>query len=244
MRPMASRVSLPPIRNRSTALAIALVVGSVIAAVGHKVQIGPLSLHEWLILFPDAVVSYLAVWQPLTYAFIETSPLGVIFGALILWSVGGALEQSWGRRRFLRFALGVPIVSGFLTVALMWAIGHELMTFAGGTVMTTGLWVALGLFYGRAQTNFWGLPISGNGLALIGVGFVLLEGIMVSPIRVVPSIFGILVTTAYMKLGTPRVLWLKFQSWRLQRQLKGRAKHLRLISKERNTPNDSDRYLH
>ncbi len=42
--------------------------------------------------------------------------------------------------------------------------------------MGRALWVAYGLSFGRRQTNFWGLPVSGNVFALIGVGFVFLNG--------------------------------------------------------------------
>jgi hypothetical protein len=40
----------------------------------------------------------------------------------------------------------------------------------------------------------------------------------------------------YMKGASPRRLWLQIQHWRLQRQLRGRARNLRVVSSER--PND------
>lgn len=104
--------------------------------------------------------------------------------------------------------------------------------------------MAYGLSFGRAQTNFWGMPVSGNVFALLGVAFVALTALLDSWRGVVPEAFALALTFAALRLNGPRVTWLRFQNWRLQRRLKGRARHLRLISKDRNTPTDSDRYLH
>jgi membrane associated rhomboid family serine protease len=220
-------------------LAVALVVGSVLFAMTQR------SFGEWLILVPGLVFKSYAFWQPVTYAFIETSPMGVIFGALIAWSIGGALEQTWGPRRLVGFAIGVTVLAGLCTLALSYPVGALwARPFAGGTVMTSALWVAYGLSFGQRQTNFWGMPVTGNVLALIGVGFVFLNGAFQSWLGIIPEVFALGLTFLYLKVGTPRLLWLRFTSWRLHRQLKSRSKHLTLLSDERNTPRDSDRFLH
>jgi len=238
MRPL--RVpGFPAIRSAGAFLAVGLVAGSVLYAMTQR------SIGEWLILEPGLVFRSFALWQPFTYVFVETSPMGVIFGALIAWSIGGALEQTWGARRMVAFALGVTVLSALLTLALAYPVGGLwAKAFAGGTVMTSALWVAYGLSFGSRQTNFWGMPVTGNVLALIGVGFVFLNGAFGSWLAIIPEVFGLGLTFIYVKVGTPRLLWLRISSWRLQRQLKSRSKHLTLISDERNTPRDSDRYLH
>jgi hypothetical protein len=104
--------------------------------------------------------------------------------------------------------------------------------------------VAYGLSLGRAQTNFWGLPVSGNILAAIGAGFVFLDGAFNGWLLVVPAVLGLLLTAVYVRAGGPELWWLRFQSWRLQRRMRGRSKHLRVVAPDRNTPQDSDRYLH
>lgn len=244
---------MPPIRNRNifgpggplntstaaTKLAIALVAGSLIAALAGTAAL-------WIALSPELMVSRFALWQPITYAFLETSPMGVIFGGLILWSVGGALEMQWGSRRLLRFAIGTTALAGLLTAALslLWpaVFAH---VYAGGTVMTTAVWVAFGWALGRMQSNFWGLPLSGNALALIGVGFVVLQAAFArSIVPVIPEIFAVAFSYVYVKLGTPRALVLKLRQWKLQRDLRSRSKHLRVVSKDRNTSSGSDRYIH
>jgi hypothetical protein len=111
-------------------------------------------------------------------------------------------------------------------------------------VLGTALWVAYGLSYGQAQVNFWGLPVTGNVFALIGAGFVLLNGAYGGWAMVIPDLVCIGLTVAYVKGASPRLLWLRFTSWRLQRQLKGRSGHLRVVTKDRNIGGGSDNYLH
>jgi len=226
-------------RSAAVRLAVALVVGSVLYALFRQ------GYGAALLLTPALVVGRLWVWQLLTYAFIETTPMGVIFAGLVLWQVGGSLEQTWGSRRMVSFAVGSTVIAGLLTVLASLVVGPlGPVSFGGGWVMGIALWVAFGLSLGGAGANFWGLPVSGNVLALIGVGFVFMEGAFYGWLLVVPSGFGLLLAAGYVRLGGPELWWLRIQSWRLHRQLRGRSKHLKVVAPDRNTPGDSDRYLH
>ncbi|XXF76723.1 DUF1751 domain-containing protein [Myxococcaceae bacterium GXIMD 01537] len=241
MRPMRMRGSggggggfgLPTLESASSKLALGLVAGSVLFLL-TKNGTGGL-----LLLLPQSVFGSFLLWQPFTYGFIQPSALGIIFGALIIWSIGGWLEMTWGSRRMLMVSVGTTVLAGFLTVLLSYVVALPPL-FAGGTVLTTVLWVAYGLSIGRGQTNFWGFPLSGNALAGIGAGFVLLEALTSSWRNSVPELFGLILIFAYVKGASPRRLWLHFQHWRLQRQLRSRSKHLHVVGKERP---DSDRYL-
>ncbi|HUM13742.1 MAG TPA: rhomboid family intramembrane serine protease [Myxococcaceae bacterium] len=239
MRPMRRgfRPLLPGLQGAAAWLAVALVGGSVVFALTRD------GLGSLLLLVPGLVLRG-DVWQPLTYGFVENSPMGVIFGALILWQLGGALEQTWGSRRMAFFAVGTTVLAGLFTVLLALGVSAlRAIPFPGGFVMGSALWVAYGLSFGRRQTNFWGLPVSGNVFALIGVGFVFLSGAFSSFLYVIPSAVALLLTWAYLRLGGPSDWFLRLQSWRLQRQLRSRSKHLTLVSPDRNTPRDSDRFL-
>lgn len=228
----------PGLESMSAKLAVGLVAGSVLFLLTKSTG-GVL-----LLLHPGTLGSFL--WQPFSYAFIETSPLGIIFGAIIIWSIGGWLEGVWGARRMLLVTLGCTVLAGFATSLIIPLILKGAPLYAGGTVMASILWVAYGLTIGRGQTNFWGIPLSGNAFAGIGAGFVVLgiltrgdnlfEGLLVQ----LPDVLGLLFVFVYMKGANPRRLWLHFQHWRLQRQLRGRARNLRVVSHDR--PSD-DRYL-
>jgi len=241
MRPR-TRGSFAPftgVRSAAVRLAIGLLIGSVVFALGRG------GLGSALLLSPAEVLGRLWLWQPLTYGFVEASPVGVIFGALVLWQIGGALEQSWGPRRMVTFALVTTALAGLLTVALALVVpALALMQFPGGWVMASALWVAYGLMLGRGQTGFWGLPVSGNVLAAIGAGFIFLDGAFNGWLLVVPAVIGLLLSAGYVRVTRPEHWWLRFQSWQLQRRLRGRSKHLKVAAPDRNTSRDSDRYLH
>lgn len=229
---------MPEIRSAAGALAIALIAGSVIGALFKPVLV-------LVALVPEGVLRGF-VWQLVTYAFIETSPMGVIFGALITWSIGGALEMMWGRRRMLFFLGGVVALAAAFTVLLSLVLpGLVREAYAGGTVMTGALWVAYGLHIGRGPANFWGVPTTGNVLALIGVGFVFLNAAFAGLSTVIPSAFALLFTFLYTRGFRPSELWTRFRSWQLQRELNKRSAHLRSIDGgQRNVGRDSDKYLH
>ena len=228
---------LPGLDTTAAKLTAAFVVGSALfllaARIGNQAGL--------LLLWPDAVFRQLFLWQPLTYAFIEDDPISIIFGAILLWSIGGWLEQTWGSKRLLVAAVGCTALAGILTALLSFFIilpgGYR-----GGWVMCSVLWVAYGLTIGRGETNFWGIPLSGNAFAAIGVGFVVLRILTIGFYSQIPQVLALLLVFAYVRGANPRRLMLHFQHWRLQRQLRDRSKHLRVVPKNQNRP-DRDQYL-
>ncbi|MFL5345985.1 MAG: DUF1751 domain-containing protein [Hyalangium sp.] len=194
-----------------------------------------------LLLLPGTLGGLL--WQPFTYGFIEAGATGILFSAIIIWSSGGWLEGVWGPRRLLLVTVGTTALAGFLTslLALVFPV-VGMFPHTGGSVMASILWVAYGLTIGRGQTNFWGIPLSGNAFAGIGAGFVALwvltanGGPFAGLLQQLPDVLGLLLIFGYVKGRSPRGLWLHFQHWRLQRQLRNRSRNLHVVSEER--PND------
>ena len=225
------------IRSVSAKLAIALIAGSVLYF---------LTRTDMLVLVPGFVLERGAIWELVTYSFVASDPLGVIFGTLVVWSIGSSLEASWGPKRLLWVVLGCTLLAAVLTVLTAIPVSSlRGFRFFGAWVMGSVIWVGYGLSFGRRQTNFWGIPVTGNVFALIGLGFVLLQAMFMRDLGpVLPELFGIALVAGYLKLDTPKTWLLRFQSWRFQRQFKSRSKHLRVIGKDRNTSGDSDRYLH
>lgn len=239
MRPMRSSGGgggFPSLETMSAKLTVALVAFSVLYLATRGGQ-GAL-----LLLTPGFLGSFL--WQPFTYAVIGKEPLEIIFGALIFWQIGGFLESVWGSKRLLLVALGGTALAGFLT-ALVAFVAPLADNYSGAWVMATILWVGYGLTIGRGQTSFWGLPLSGNALAGIGAGFVVLavlasgrnpvEGLLLN----LPRVFALLIAFAYVRGASPKRLWLGFQHWRLQRQVRARSRNLRVVAPDR----PDDRYL-
>lgn len=173
-----------------TKLAAALVIGSILT--------GALRAY-WLLLSPNDVL-HGAVWQPLTYGFIATSPLEVVFGAVILVSIGGTLEGWWGSRRLLWFLLGVTVASGVVTTLL--ALGFPSLRhayFAGSAAMVSAAWCVYGWSLGRSLVSFWGVTVTGNQLAAIGIGMVGLHAAYSSPSHVIPEVVAIALAYAHVR---------------------------------------------
>ncbi len=231
-------LQLPRFSSVSAMLAVALVVVSVVTQIA--------GLTGVMVLVPSLVVGKFFLWQLVTYALVETSPMGIIFGALILWSIGGALEGVWSRNRFLRFCLGIVVAAALATVGLALVVPSLVAGgYAGGTVLTGALWVGYGLYMGRGQTNFWGIPVTGNVFALIGAGFVFLNAAFSGLSSVIPNAFALLFTFLFMRtnLKLPTNPWTRFRSWQLERDLKKRSAHLKSIDGGRNVGRGSDKYL-
>jgi membrane associated rhomboid family serine protease len=201
----------------------------------------------WFPLIPNDVMREFKLWQLGTYIFISPAdPFSVIFGVLILLQMGPLLESYWGARKLWLFVLLTAVASGVATILLSLVfsrLGNA--SFLGGSMIVTNIWVAYGLAVGRGRTNFWGLPTTGDGLALIGVAFVVLFGLMSSWLAMVPALFSLLFTFLYVRLRFPARALERLNRWRLQRQLSKRSTHLKVVSDgQRNMPGDSDKYLH
>ena len=203
---------------------------------------------QWLPLVPDRVIHSLTLWQFVTYATIfSPSPMSFIFGVLILVSIGGALEQQWGAKRLWIFAFAITTLSGAIAVAASLFLPFlGVIPFLGADIVVSSFWVAYGLMMGRNKTNFWGLPVTGNTLALIGASFVLLSVVLSRSWEpFIPELAGLALAFVHVKFGFPGHQWLRFNSWRLHRDLQKRSQHLKVIGGDgRNTPRDSDKYLH
>ncbi|MCP3101162.1 rhomboid family intramembrane serine protease [Myxococcus sp. K15C18031901] len=238
MRPMRSfggrgGGGLPGLETMAAKLTVALVAGSLLYLATAKGQGG------LLLLWPGSVFGQLFLWQPISYVFVESQPFSILFAGLLLWSVGGWLEGAWGPKRLLLVALGVPALAGYILgvagLFLPLPGGYQ-----GGWVMGSVLWVAYGLTIGQGQTNFWGIPLSGNAFAAIGGLFVLMRVLSGGLISQLPDVLSLLLVVLYLKGGSPRRLLLHFQHWRLQRQLRERSKHLHVVPKDRP---DRDQFL-
>ncbi|MCP3062018.1 rhomboid family protein [Myxococcus sp. K38C18041901] len=244
MRPMRSfggrggGGGVPGLETTASKLAVGLVAGSVLFLVLRYQGAGNSVL---LLLSPNTVFNNFFLWQPFTYAFIESEPFSILFGALLLWSIGGWLESYWGAKRLVMVAVGCTALAGYVlgVVGLFMPLpaGYQ-----GGWVMGSVLWVAYGLVIGKGQTNFWGIPLSGNAFAGIGAGFVVLRVLTAGFLSQLPHVVALVLVFAYVKGASPKRFMLQLQHWRLQRQLKDRSKHLHVVGKNKDKP-DRDQYL-
>jgi membrane associated rhomboid family serine protease len=173
-----------------------------------------------MLLEPWRVFAGLALWQPVTYLFIDATPFGVLMSALILFGLGGVLEVRWGPKRYLAFLCGVGAAAGFATAALHTVLPQYVApVYPGGTVLSGTLWVAFGLTFGRSALGFWGLPVTGNTFALLGVALVVLNAAFYGLPAVIPEAIALAIAFVALRWRGPVNPWTRFRSWQLTRKL-------------------------
>ncbi len=230
--------------NRAHQLAIATIVVSIIQ--GFLLQSG-----TYIFLFsPFKTLYYFELWRPFTALFVAASPVEVIFGTLIIYSIGGLLETRWSRRRFLYAIVGIPLAAE-LTVLLIAFIAPSIvppaMLYAGSRQIITTLWILYGLasHFSRERLNFWGTPITGKTFALIGVGFVFLSGVFGGFTPVLPDMITVCLCYLYMYrfnvLHFTRKYELSYYDWKLKR-LKQKSGFK--VIKGARSDDDSDQQIH
>lgn len=240
---MNPRAALPAISFHHSAhrLAIAMIAMSVINGL----------LGGIIFLFvPGLVISSFEVWRPFTGILVAVHPMEIIFGALIIYSIGGSLEDSWGKKRFLTVALGIPFLAELATLALCAFLPSVYpLAYHGASMIISTIWIAYGLraAFSRQLLNFWGSPLRGETFALIGLGFVLLNAVFAGVLVVLPDLIAAGVTYLYMyKRGlfnlseARRRLELSYYNWKLKR-LKSKA-GLRVVKGSKSDDDSDTRY--
>jgi membrane associated rhomboid family serine protease len=236
----------PSVHTRAHQIAIATVIISVIQGLLAQSGSYPLLFSPFRTLFR------FELWRPFTALFVAVGPLEVIFGVMIIYSVGGMLEYRWGRKRMTAIALGIPLIAevvvliGTLLLPSVFS-GHY---YPGSRQVVTTLWIIFGLLahFSGEMLNFWGTPITGRTFALIGVGFVVLSGVFGNFALILPDLITIGLCYLYMyrgrSSGLVRKLELQYYEWKLQR-LKNKS-GFRVIkgSKASNDDDDSDQQIH
>ena len=227
-------------RSSSLGLVVAVLVCSVLW--GFLKDQGSFS---WLVSGVGLFENH-AFYEPLSFIFVTVDPRGVLFNCLAIWVSASLLEPEWGVRRVYLFAIAITAVSGLLAATFVWFVFPSFAEhlYPGATVMTSALWVASGWTLGKRPMSFWSIPATGNMLAGIGIAFVVVNAALNHPLVVVPDVFAIGLTYGYVRGWSLRPLWLRFQAWRIQSQMRRRSKNLRLVDDGRNTSRDSDKFIH
>lgn len=182
---------------------------------------------------PISTVLGFEVWRPITALFISSSPLEVVFGGLIIYSIGGGLESQVGRQRFLTLALAIPLIAELLTlpVFLFFSTLPDL-PYPGSRSVVTAVWIAFGLIAARSgqMLQFWGNPVSGRSFALLGLGFVLLSAVFGEFIFVLPELLAAGLTYGYLlkrrNFDVKRRIELLYYNWKLRRLKAKRGFHV------------------
>jgi membrane associated rhomboid family serine protease len=128
-------------------------------------------------LTPAMVLPGLEIWQPFTWMWLHspTDYFHIILNGLFLWMFGGALEQSWGAKAFLRFYLICGVGSGFIVLlsGLIFAPDTHVLGASGAIY---GLVVAWAIAFPDRMIYLFGIfPLKGKHFVLIPIGFAILD---------------------------------------------------------------------
>ncbi len=211
-------------------LLVLMVVTTVWGAIDHRVA--PLAA-----LAPVAILRG-EVWRILTWPFVQTDVLGLLFGGYMLWSLGQQLSYAWSERRFVTRFVGYTVGASIGTTLLAFVWAEASLPHAGIWPIVLALLVAWAMMSPDRQVNFWGvLPMTGKTLALIAVGATILSGLFSGGIpgigRVAPHLIAIAIAFFQARgLGGRRSLSRQAREWFAERDMKRRAKHLKVVKKD------------
>jgi membrane associated rhomboid family serine protease len=148
-------------------------------------------MYHTLSLEPRQAVYSFELWRVITYAFLHdsTSPLHVIFNALILYMVGTPLEERWGEKRFFIFIF-VAILLGGACVCLSFLCGLTHASVVGFSAATIGPW---GLTFSTQNIYVFGvLPLTGKQLVYVTVGLEIIYAVSSNKISSAAHFGGII----------------------------------------------------
>jgi membrane associated rhomboid family serine protease len=113
----------------------------------------------------------LRFWQILTYPFVHTGFLQMLFDGIVIFFFGSVLERAWGTPRFIAFFFLCGIVAGLAAIAMQFIVPG----LPGGFFLgMTGHFVGLGVAYGALNPNariyiYFVLPVEARWLGWISI---------------------------------------------------------------------------
>ena len=159
-------------------------------------------------------------WRLVTWAPIELSALGLIFGCLLLYFIGPDLLHRWGTRRFFATYFGGAAVVGVLTCLIGRFLWTEVspLPYMGLWPMQEAMIIAwAALFPGRQILVFFALPVSGRNLMALTVAITVVWAALYGFPLFLPHFLAELAALVYMDvisvrpwLARARLAW--FQS--------------------------------
>jgi len=198
---------------------------------------------------PSQVLDSWKVWTPFTYQFVSVSPFGLIlYELLLLWMFAAPLERQWGPQRFLYFFFGTSTGAAVLTTLLgMWLSPLRLAPVDGTWVATEAVVLGWVLMNWYSTVYFFVIPVRAPFLLVMSLGVPALYILTGSWVPFVTPLLGMGIGFLMLKQNlSPRRAWLHLRAWWIDRSLKRRARHLRVVpppEKDRDREPKGPRYL-
>lgn len=208
--------------------------------------VGDGTVARLLLFSPAGVFDELRVWTPVTYLFVEPSPLSLVFHMVfMLWVFGAQVERQWGPGRYLFYLATASVGASLLTVALGLALPDLAQTpQTGAYVLSATILLGWVLANWHASAFFFFFPIRAPWLLAFTFVFIFLSIVSGHWRQTVPVLLSMALGFLLLNRGlTPRRLRVRLRAWWIERGMHRRARHLRVVK-----PPDPDRgpddYLH
>ncbi len=135
-------LAFPPFRGftrRIVLIAAAMFLATWVLAVVW--QTGAAYLLDWLMLNPHALAHGM-VWQAVTYPFIDTGLLSILFALLSIWIFGEPLEAEMGSRWLAEYFFTATIGGAVTATVLSYAAGQFVPGLNVNNAYLSGMWPA------------------------------------------------------------------------------------------------------
>lgn len=203
-----------------------------------------LSSGAWAPLVPGTLVGG-QWWRLVTYPLVQSAPLGLLFGGLVMWFFGPTLAYDWGERRFLARVLIITVGAALVTLLLA-AVFRKDFVYVGIWALVDGLVFSWALRYPNQQILiYFVIPVTGRvmGIITLAVNALYLlfavsrpgpSGGLAGLVQFTPPLaaLGIAYVLERGRVALPLRRWrLGLREWRLERQLRRRSRHLSVVGK-------------
>ena len=204
------------------------------SAFGSLLQRSGIPLLEYSVLTVGGVFRG-EIWRLATWAPIELSPLGLLFGCLLLYFIGPDMLRRWGTRRFFANYLGGAVIVGVLTCLVGGFLWSDVARFP-----YTGLWPMeeamliawAALFRDRQILMFLVLPIAGRNLIALVIGITVVMAALGGFAQFVPHFLAELLALAYMDVVPARTWLQRARLARYQREYRRRTAKLTRVDRD------------
>jgi membrane associated rhomboid family serine protease len=221
-------------------LSAGILAASCLAALDFRVGF---KLLRFVTLQPDLVLRG-QVWRLVTWSFFELSPLGLIFGCVLLLMIGRDLADSWGARRFLGAYVVLTVLVGALTVlvGLVWTEVRVMPYVTMWPIMEALIIAWATWFPSRQILVYFVLPLSGRNLVLVTIGGTLIFALLLSISVFVPHFLAEGLTLAYLRVPAIGRMFQRL-SLGVRGSQRRRASHLRAVDRL-DREDEPPRWLH
>ncbi len=167
------RLSIPPITPIVMRL---LIINVAVFVAAWMIPRFDQILTDWFSVYPWNIYNVLQVWRLVTYQFLHSGILHILFNMLVLYFFGPMLERQWGSKKFLTFYLVCGAIGGILYQLLV--IVHILpaMPLVGASGAIYGMLAAGAILFPNLRVFVMGIfPMPLMVLALIFAGISILR---------------------------------------------------------------------